>query len=178
MQMLNKWYTCQFTLTYCHMRCEMPHKGVMHTFYEFTVATLNPGSLKCTFSPPVTFNSKIQMTESRWMLFIDLIYKMSLCLLFPLLCCFVGSFAVIDCLIMFSTLNVQLWDLLFEAEEAFLSFLSFKCQLASEWPRGLPSSTLHNLLSVCKVLRGPCHNLTRPQSGGGFSVFHQTTFCF
>lgn len=86
--------------------------------------------------------------------------KMSLCLFFTALSCFARgknrspswSFAVIDCLITFFTLDAQLWDPLCEAEEAFLSFLSFKCQLASEWLRGLPSSTLHNLLSVCKVL--------------------------
>lgn len=120
--------------------------------------------------------------------------KMSLCLFFPRPCpallrerieALVWSFAVIDCLITFFTLDAQLWDPLCEAEEAFLSFLSFKCQLASEWPTGLPSSTLHNLLSVCKVLRGTCQNLTRPQSGVVivcfFSVFYQTCFfclCF
>lgn len=64
------------------------------------------------------------------------------------------SFAVKDRLVPFFTLNVQLGDLLCEVGEAFLSFLSFKCQLASEWPRGPPSSTLRNPLSVCLVFRG------------------------
>lgn len=131
--------------------------------------------------PQVTFNLKIQMNQWRWMLFIYSISKMSLCLLFPALCCFVGrknrgprrSFADIDCLITFFTLSVQLWDLLCEAEEAFLSFLSFKCQLASEWPWGPPSSTLRNLLSVCKVL-----HLTRPQSRAVFLCFVKPAFVF
>lgn len=117
--------------------------------------------------------------------------KMSLSVFFssPLSCVAGGknrgpgwSFAVFDRLITFFTLDAQLWDPLCEAEEAFLSFLSFKCRLASEWPTGLPSSTLHNLLSVCKVLRGTCQNLTRPQSGVVivlfFPVFYQTCFFF
>lgn len=52
MQMLNNLYTCQFTLTYCHIRCEMPHNGVVHMLYEFAAAMLNPGSLKYTFYNP------------------------------------------------------------------------------------------------------------------------------
>lgn len=120
--------------------------------------------------------------------------KMSLCLFFSCPCpallgerieALVWGFAVIDRLITFFTLDAQLWDPLCEAEEAFLSFLSFKCQLASEWPTGLPSSTLHNLLSVCKVLRGFCGDLSDSDKSPEwccycffvfFSVFYQICF--
>lgn len=150
-------------------------------FYEFTVATWNLWSLVYTFFPPCDIKLEnpdewIWLLQCYWQ---DVLTKCHSVFYFHLCPALLGEriealvgllqLLTVSLRSLLSTCNFE--TLLCEAEEAFLSFLSFKCQLASEWPRGLPSSTLHNLLSVCKVLRGTCQNLTRPQSGGVIVIF-------